>query len=194
MKPFRALSALLAGLALVLGPVMPALAAEVVTASVTPGITILSSDTLVSGLKNRSELRLPNGYAPVEFANGTGVGQVSVKYAAVLTLAASTPQTLDLTALTGGTGAAAFAKAKVLGVYSNDAANGGKDVIVGGGATNPFVGPLAGTAPTYTVKAGCAWVHFDRSTAGMTVDGTHKLIKFDPGSNACSITVVFAGN
>jgi hypothetical protein len=182
----------LATIGLVLGPIAPALAyVESVTASVTPGVTVLSTDTLTTGATIRTTTKLPDGYAPIEFAAGTSAQQLSVKYAASISLTAATPQTLDLENLTGGTGAATFTKLKVFAIYNTDTTD---SLIVGAAAANPFLGPLAGTAPTYTIKAGCAWICYDRSTAGMTVNATNSDLKLDPGANAVTCVVVFAGN
>lgn len=193
---YRQLVALLLSLSLILGFPAYVRAAEVVTASCTPGATINSIDSPTAGVTTNVTVKQPNFYTPVDFSNGTAAGQVTVKYAVTLSLVASTPQTIDLTSLTGGVGSgtATFSKIKIQGFYSNDTANTGKDIIISGGASNPYLGPLAGTTPTYTLKAGCAWLHFDRSTAGLTVDGTHKTIKLDPGGNNCVLTVVLAGN
>ena len=171
-------------------------AADVVTASVTPGITLSDVNTLANGQVIQSTTKLPYGYAPISFANGTAAQQVSVQWSDTRTYVASTPVTYDLTALTSAstnTGNATFAKIKVMGIYNNET-TAGHDITVSGGASNPFVGPLGGTTPTYTIKAGTAWVFYDISTAGATVDGTHKSIKIDPGSNNCSVSVMFAGN
>jgi hypothetical protein len=109
----------------------------------------------------------------------------------VLALAVSTPVTVDLTATGTGTSASAgdstFATVKEL-IFAN---YGTQDVIVSPGASNPFAGPLAGTAPTFTVPAGAQlrW----QSPAGWTVDATHKTLKFDPGAALATIAVAIGG-
>jgi hypothetical protein len=172
-----------------------AYAGDVVTASITPGVTVADLNTIGSGQKIQTTIKLPDGYAPITFANGAAAGQVTIKWADTRSYAAA-PVTYDLTALTAAasnTGAASFGKIKIIAIYNNEAANSGKDLIVGGGATLPFTGPLAGTTPTYTIKAGCAWVHFDLSLLGLDCS-TNKNLKLDPGANTVSASVVFAGN
>lgn len=196
MKFLRSLLAL----TLILGAPGLALAGDSASVSVTPGLTATNRNTLASGVTESLSFKLPNGYTSVDFANGTSAGQVDVLWTKVLTIAASSSTTLDLTALSGGSGtgggAAALAKVKCFGFYSLDVANTGPTFTVAGGASNPWVGPLAGTAPTYTVPAGGAWVYHDQSTAGLAISGTAKSIKFTNNSAtaSCNIAVVFAGN
>lgn len=110
----------------------------------------------------------------------------------VLALAASTPVTVDLTATgtasTAAAGDTSFAHAFEL-IFNN---YGAADVLVGPGASNPFNGPLLGTAPTFTVPAG-ATVRW-QCPAGWTVDSTHKTLKFDPGAAVATIGVSIGGS
>lgn len=193
---FGALPRLFAAALVALAFPLAVRAAEVVSASVTPGVTILGQTTLAGGASTSSNVRLPNAYAPINFSNGTLAGQVSVKWFDSRTYASSTPVTLDLTTLAGAatnTGSAAFAKVKVFAIYNNEVADSGKDLIIGNAAATPFAGPFGGTAPTITVKAGCSFVIYDLSTAGWAC-GTNKNLKIDPGANNVSASIVLAGN
>ena len=110
---------------------------------------------------------------------------------ALLTLVASTPQTIDLTnlgALAAYAGDVLFATANTI-IFHN---TGAFDVVVSPGAANPFNGPLAGTAPLFTVPAGATtpWL----SPAGWAVTGAVKTLRLDPGANACTIAVMIAGS
>lgn len=116
----------------------------------------------------------------------------SRSWSGVLTLAASTPQTLDLTSLTGPRGTETFATVVTLYVY-NTTTTAGYAVTIGNAASNAFTGPLSGTTPTYTIPPGSRLVWENNGTA-WTVDGTHKSLKFDPGSNPVSVRVVILGS
>jgi hypothetical protein len=173
-----------------------ALAAANVTASVTPGVTVQSTTTLATGSIVSFTSKLPNGYTPIAFANGTGAGQVSVAWSDTRTYAASTPVTLDLTALASAatnTGAANFAKVKVLYIANNEAIGSGHNVIVGAAASTAFTGPLGGTTPTFTIEPGCVFMAFAQSSTAWTTTSANNL-KIDPGANNCSVTIVVAGN
>jgi hypothetical protein len=186
---------LIACLAIVLAPV-PTFAAEVVTASVLPGVKVASSNALSTGVSNTFSVTIPSGFATVDFANGTSAKQVSVKWADTRTLAVSTPVTLDLTSLTGtttNTGAATFAKVKILSITNNETQGSGKTLTVGAAASNPFLGPLGGTAPTFAVEAGTTVTLYSVSTAAWTTSSASNL-KLDPGANSISTTTVIVGN
>jgi hypothetical protein len=88
------------------------------------------------------------------FAPGTGMGQADLVFADRRTLAASATENLDLAgALTDPLGAAlTFGHVKAIYVVAR-AANT-NSVVVGGAATNAFVGPLGGTTPTVTLPPG----------------------------------------
>jgi hypothetical protein len=83
--------------------------------------------------------------------SGIGANQVDVVFSDQRTIAASGNETLDLAgALANGIGgAAAFAKIKALLIRA--AASNINNVVVGAAASNPFLGPLGGTAPTLTL-------------------------------------------
>ena len=109
---------------------------------------------------------------------------------ALLTLASSTPQTIDLTnlaALAVTAGDTTFATWKEI-IFNNTS---NYDVIVSPGSSNPLRTPLAGTSPTFTVYANSSlrW----HCPAGQTVDSTHKTLKFDPGANNATIAVLVGG-
>ena len=74
--------------------------------------------------------------------------------------------TFDLrggSSLTDPTGlSASFARIKRLVIKSLDSPDSaGKDIVVGNAASNPWLGPLAGTTPTQTIPAGgvLVWEH-----------------------------------
>lgn len=134
------------------------------------------------------------GEAPAySYANGTIALGVDQLYAKILTLVASTPQTLDLTTLTdpwGGT--VNFARVRSIVLKNTGAA----PVTVGAAATNAWVGPLGTTTSTLVIPAGaivCLDDPNSLSTAGWVVSGTSKSFKVDPGASAGTLEVIFAG-
>ncbi len=169
--------------------------AATVTGSVSPAVSVNSSDVSVAGFNNTQAIQIPPALAALAFATGTGAQQISIAaYWAGRALTASTPVTDDLTILTGYTNLQSFSKVKILAITNNDTV-AGHNVIFGGGAATPFVGKLAGTTPTYTIGPGETMLMFDLTAAGMTVSGSFKLFKLDPGANnISSVSIVIAGN
>lgn len=110
----------------------------------------------------------------------------------LLALAASTPVTVDLTnisaAASANAGDTSFATAFAL-IFNNV---GLHDVVITPGASDGFLGPLGGTAPSFTVPAGTktAW---PVPAAGFPITGLLKNLKFDPGGNACEIGMAIGG-
>lgn len=132
------------------------------------------------------------GQAPVQITDGSGNFQFSKLVSGVLSLAVSTPQELDLSAVPGARGNVSFSTVKYIRLF-NRSTTASHVVTVGGAGTNPFTGPLAGTTPTFDVPASGVHVDFKPLGAGWTVDGTHKQLKFNPGANAQVIEFVIAG-
>lgn len=109
-----------------------------------------------------------------------------------LSLAPSTPLTVDLTA-TGNVAPATagdgyFTRANEL-IFNN---TGSADVVVSPGASSGFNGPLSGTAPLFTVPSGgrIRW----HNPAGWPVTAIAKNLKFDPGGSAAQIGVSIGGS
>lgn len=169
--------------------------AATVTGSVAPAVSVTSSDVSVPGFNNSQNILIPPALAALAFATGTGAQQISVAaYYPALVLTASTPVTHDLTTLSGQVGVAAFTKIKIWAVTNSDTV-AGHNVIIGGGAANPFLGKLAGTTPTYTIGPGETMLQFDLTAAGLAVAGGTKTVKYDPGANTVTaINIVYAGN
>jgi hypothetical protein len=167
--------------------------ADSVLVNLDPSVSISSVTTEVSGAKTSISIRLPQG-GVVNYTHGTGAAQVNATHVNQISLVTSTPQTPDLTGLTGGQGDTSFSKIKVFALFNNEAAGSGKKVIVGNG-TNAFVGPFGAAAHTIAVEAGCGLVMWTKETAGWAVaNGSTDGLKLDPGANNVSVTLVLAGN
>jgi hypothetical protein len=135
------------------------------------------------------------------FTQGTGPNQADIVWHDERTLAGTTSENLDLTALTDAFGGAInLTKAKALIVVANPANNG--DLQVGGGHPNGFVA-FAGVNSDYTpgtfevpyaiVKPGGMLVLVAPDANGYTVDSTHKILKVNnagAGSGVYDIIVV----
>lgn len=108
-----------------------------------------------------------------------------------LSLAASTPLTPDLTAIASVATSQAGDNSFSI-VYDMQFVNlGNQDVIVGNAASNSFQMTLAPSNGTITFPANSTTrLHFP---AGLAVNGTSKLFKFDPGGNAAQIGVALGG-
>lgn len=130
-----------------------------------------------------------------QYANGTGAGQVDLIYAKQLTFVASTPQTLDLTALTDlGGGAVNFARVREL-VIQIVTTTAGFNLTLGDAAANAWA-PFWGPTGTDIVMAGSIRYFTDPTSVGVgvgaVVGSSSKVLKLDPGSNAlvCNILIV----
>lgn len=164
---------------------------------------VATSATVLSGAATTASPVLAlNPAAAQEIVNGGGgvfIDKIAADLSAAgyaknagyaLSLSASTPITVDHTAIssaaTASVGDNSFTTINEL-IFVNP---GTHDVTVGAAGSTPLLGPLAGTTPTFTVPAGSVarW----KSAAGWTVSGANNL-KFNPGSNACTIYVAVGG-
>lgn len=142
------------------------------------------------GLKPRSEQDTLQNL--IAWTLGTGAGQINEAYVALLSIAASGNQVLDLTALTDVLGnALTFAAVKAIfiqllsatdlapdGVTVGNACSG---ITVGNNATNPFGGtgyPLGdATTSTITLASGEQFGRARDDATGWVVSGTIKSLK-----------------
>lgn len=158
-----------------------------------------------TGLKPRSEQdTLQNTIA---WTLGTGVNQINAAYVALLSIAASGNQVLDLTALTDTLGnALSFAGIKAIFIQLLGTAdlapdgvttgNGCTGITVGNNATNPFSAPISDQATgTITFVNGEQFGRGRDSAAGWTVDATHKSLKIvnNDAVNAAKVLIGLQG-
>ena len=93
----------------------------------------------------------------LSFMTGAGVNQADTLVTQQVALGPSGTETLDLASgLTDAlNNAAAFARVKaILLINTTPASAVGAGIILAGGASDPFVGPLGGTGPTVTANPG----------------------------------------
>jgi hypothetical protein len=88
----------------------------------------------------------------LQLTDGTGASQVNKQYADSVSVSQSTNTDIDLSgALTQAFGTVVFTAVKVIAIVAGDS-NPGVLTLYGG--TNPFLGGLAGTTPTFALGAG----------------------------------------
>ena len=160
------------------------------TSQLTAGV----NQTVTSGLINTQTL--PASVSKTtQFTNGTGAGAYDLAYAKQLTFVASTPQTLDLTAivdLSGATVNMARIREIVIQVVTTTV---DFNLTVGAAAANPWAA-IWGTTGTHVVMAGSTLYISDPTTVGsgkgLVTSGTSKNLKLDPGSNAMVVNVLIS--
>lgn len=162
--------------------------------------TIALTNTL-SNSGNQAKNQVTVGASQIAVSPGTGAGQCNELWSQTINLVASTPQTLNLSSLTGEGGrAVSFSAVKVFEVLNNDPTN---PVTVGNAATTPFAPFWNTPANTESVpgggckdqsgnQVGTPMLKTNLTAAGWTV-GANNLLKLDPGANAISVTVTIAG-
>jgi hypothetical protein len=127
----------------------------------------------------------------LNYTQGTGALQADGLYFKPIALAASTPQTLDLTALTGiGGESLTVNRVRELILFNPDAA-AGHHVKLYQGATNPWAIAPASANPLWArANNGSARISDPNSTGsavGNVVTSTSKTIVLDPGTNAVTV-------
>jgi hypothetical protein len=133
-------------------------------------------------------------------SSGTAADQCDLLHARKYTFVSSTPQTIDLTAMTdllGNTISMARVKYVIVKVY---ATTDGQALTLGAAGSNEWSGagtPLSASG-TLTVAASTAnndgyFLLGAPNTTGYLVDSTHKLLKLNPGAAAFAADVVIGG-
>jgi Tfp pilus assembly protein FimT len=161
-----------------------------ISGQLTNAISITNSSTTATAGTRSEALNL--GGSPVSITDGNGDNQFSKIASGTLTLLTSTPQELDLTAVVAAFGTVTFSTVKYIRI-TNASTTSAHKTTVGGASSNAFDGPFAGTAPTVDVYASGVLVIYRPLGTGWTVDSTHKALKFNPGSNAQTVSYVIAG-
>jgi hypothetical protein len=121
--------------------------------------------------------------------SGTGENAADRLYAATETLAASANADVDLAgSLTDALGAAlSFARVKAL--FLRTASGNVNNVIIGGAASNQFVGPFGAATHTFAVKPGgfMGWIAPDADGWPVTA-GTGDLLRFANSGAGSTVT------
>lgn len=125
--------------------------------------------------------------AVITLESGTGSGQADKIFMDDRTLAASATENLDLAgSLTDAFGATiTFATVKAILVIAK-AANT-NDVVIGGAASNGFVGPFGGTTPTVSVKPGGLALMVAPKTGWTVTASTGDILKMANSSSGTGV-------
>lgn len=133
------------------------------------------------------------GTAARAIGSGTGANQGTKFWEFPVALAASTPQTFDLTALANGDGTTTtFAAVKGYYFDNTDGTDGDK-VIFKPAAATPITRPFSGTTPSIEICAGSPVYIGNHLATGWPV-GTAKSFTLDPGTAAQTVNVVIWGD
>lgn len=163
-----------------------------VTARIPGNLLSVAVDPGITGVSTSQQM---DPLDALNFTFGAASGQVNLFALWKGTLAASTPQSIDLSAI-NGTDNLAKAFARVVGwLVLNYSTTDGHDLLVDLSGTDAWTAPLDGAAGKIAVKpgfvdprTGIAVPGFVFLSAGNTssyaVSGTSHLISLDPGSNS----------
>lgn len=166
-----------------------------VSARIRAGLSVTRTNDLADGFSaGNLAIKLPSQLVSgVRLAGGDLTIPASKAWAAVLNLAASTPITLDLTALTGGAGDTAFTSVALIDVRSLETPGSGRTLRIGGaGGATEWYDPLGASGDKITLDPGTFLNKITLETAGWSV-GARKLLKLDPGANAHALSIVLVG-
>jgi hypothetical protein len=160
----------------------------VITGGVPSTATASFNAKVASGYLAGTNLPITPARIQSYFASGTLLDQIDGLSPMLLTFVASTPQTLDLTALTDALGTAITTARVRFVLFKNLATTDGYNLTVGGAGANEWNGPLSSggkltVGPSTASNDGFALLSAPHTT-GYPVSGTSKLLKLDPGANA----------
>jgi hypothetical protein len=126
--------------------------------------------------------------ASTSFVPGTGQGQADVCFMDTRTLAASATENLDLAgALTDAIGRV-LNLAKVKAIMIRTAPTNTNDVIIGGAATNGFVGPFGAATHTLAIRPGGEFLLAAPGPGWPVTAGTGDLLKILNGGAGTPVT------
>jgi hypothetical protein len=124
----------------------------------------------------------------VTFSPGTGANQADKLFLDTRTISASSSENLDLAgSLTDPNGATlTFATVKAILVLA--AAANTNNVVVGGAASNGFVGPFGDATDTIAVKPGGAFLWVAPATGATVTASTGDILKVANSSSGSSVS------
>ena len=130
----------------------------------------------------------------LEFANGTGANQADLLFVDERTIAASGSEEIDLAGSLSDAFGATITAAEVVGLLVVADAGNTNDVVVGGAASNAFVGPFAAADNTVSVGPGGIFAIFspDASGIGTVTASTGDLLKVANSSSGTGVTYKLA--
>jgi hypothetical protein len=154
--------------------------------SALPQVIVVGTETVVSGLTQATNIRLPNGLQPTSFTIGTGANSANKAHAGSITINANANTTVDLTSLTYGKGDSSLAKVKGWRIATN------ATLTVGGAASTPFGFSQGNANSTFTVAANAVHQYHEPSTNGLTTTSANN-VKLTAGNAQATVTLVVFG-
>lgn len=164
--------------------------ARTVSADVTLTVNIQDSDPQGTIAANGDQCTV-NYTSTLQY---TGATPGSAKeWSGTITLSAAAT-TLDLTSLTGLRGTTeTFSKVYAMAIINNSTMTG-YSLMVGYAASNIWAPFWSDSVNVETVPPKGSRFLKENFDTGWTVDGTHKNLKLDPGSNTFTATVIIIGS
>jgi hypothetical protein len=165
-------------------------------AQITGGLSTFASFTAKATTGYQTGTAIPISPARLfsTFTAGLAADQLDNLAPILLTFVASTPQTIDLTALSDVLGLAITAARVRFILIRNLSTTDGFNLLVGGAGTNEWNGPLSSggkltVGPSSAGNDGAVLLSAPNTT-GYPVSSTSKLLKLDPGANAFQAIVL----
>ena len=122
-----------------------------------------------------------------QYSAGTdAVNKADLLFSDNRTLSASASENLDLAGVLADAFGGSIVAAEIVAIYINAAAGNTNSIVVGGAASNPFLGPLGATG-TYTIKPGERYIATSQSGWAVTA-GTGDLLKILNGGAGTSVS------
>lgn len=131
----------------------------------------------------------------IDLASGTAADQADRVFSDERTLAGSASEDLDLAGVLTDALGNTITFAKIRAIFIENLATGNNQVVVGGAASNQFVGPFGAGTHTVSVGPGGFLALVNRHTAGWTVTpGTVDLLKIaNSTSGSINYRIVIIG-
>lgn len=151
-------------------------------------LEVETSLTKTDGLASASADVSPWSYG-FQWPDGTAANTANRLYQARRTLTASSTEDLDLAAVLTDTYGAAITFARIRMIIVKAAAGNTNNVVVGGAATNTWVGPFGAATHTVAVQPNDIYMQVASGTTAWPVTaGTGDLLKIANSAGGTSVT------
>jgi hypothetical protein len=156
------------------------------------GVTANIDVSIQASLTGTADIGTPHinsaAVRSLKFIEGTdAVNKADVMWSDSRTLTASSTENLDLTGTLTGMLGGTVAMAEVVAIYVEAASTNTNSVIIGGAASNGFLGPLGGATHTYALAPG-EFVLWSSQAGWPVVAGTGDLLKVANSAAGTSVT------
>jgi hypothetical protein len=161
-------------------------------------VSVQINQALSFGIGQTSTLPVAASFRTTFNVSGVLADQCDLLHAKTYTLVASTPQTIDLTALLDPVGAAVvFARVRLVAIRVKSITDGAV-LLLGASGANDWTGLVstAGTVKVYASSAlndGFTIFQMPNTTGAVVTSAGQRLVKLDPGTNAMLVDILIAG-